>query len=58
MAKLPSDVLEKASYVSHKLATLAEEGRRQSKGSKVAVRRKVLLRVSPFSLPFDSCDVG
>ncbi|ORY84089.1 muts domain V-domain-containing protein, partial [Leucosporidium creatinivorum] len=45
LAKLPSDVLARAGEVSERLAEMAREGRRESRGSRVARRRKLLLRL-------------
>lgn len=46
LAKLPSDVLDKASIVSATLESLAEQGRAGAQSTKLSIRRREVLRVS------------
>ncbi|KAI5480588.1 DNA mismatch repair protein MSH4 [Pseudohyphozyma bogoriensis] len=43
--KMPSDILVKATSVSKQLTSLADESRRRSEGSKLAMRRRELVRL-------------
>lgn len=45
LSKLPTDVLEKARVISDLLESLAENGRQRAEGTRVTLRRKVLLQV-------------
>jgi DNA mismatch repair protein MSH4 len=46
LADLPSDILQEGRRVAEKLAELQKKQEEESEGSQIALRRKVLLRVS------------
>ena len=46
LADLPSDILQEGQRVAAKLAELQKKQEEESEGSQIALRRKVLLRVS------------
>lgn len=46
LADLPSDILQEGHRVAEKLAELQKKQEEESEGSQIALRRKVLLRVS------------
>ena len=54
LADLPADILTEANRVAEKLAALHAKEEEQSESSKIALRRKALLRVTSLPRPCPS----
>lgn len=55
LADLPESVISEARRVAEYLTKQAEREQQQSRTSKIALRRKALLRVTPFKLSYLPC---